>query len=110
MTAYALDEAAEPDWVVIAQAEGILSARHRLTIAEATAALRDDARALGVPLDRLAEDLVGCAGAPWGAIGWGDLDLELDDEVALQEEMRRRRREPLDLDAATEALLGKLLR
>ena len=109
MTVYALDEDTDPDWVVIAQAEGILSARHCLTITEATAALRDDARALGVPLDRLAEDLVGCAGVPRGAAGRASLALDLDDEVALQAEMRCRRHEPVDVDAGTEAILRTLL-
>lgn len=48
----------EPDWVVIAQAEGILAARHHTGITEAAIALRTSARLLGVPIEHLAQDLV----------------------------------------------------
>ncbi|MDT7745430.1 MAG: hypothetical protein QOE59_4508 [Actinomycetota bacterium] len=132
MTAYALDQDAELDRVVIARAEGILSARHGLTIAEATAALRADARALGVSVVRLADEVVCGAGDPrptpllesvraasstgdatrvpeWRAATAPVVDLDLDEERALHEESTRRRTAPLDLDAATEAMLRSLL-
>ena len=48
----------EPDWVVILQAEGILSARNHSSITEAALALRTHALALGVSIDQLAQDLV----------------------------------------------------
>jgi hypothetical protein len=48
----------EPDWIVIAQAEGILSARNHIDILEAATALRTKAEALGVPIDQFAHDLV----------------------------------------------------
>ena len=119
MTAYAQDQYrdADPDRVVIAQAEGIVSARHHLGIAGATAWLRDEAHALGVPLGWLAEDVVNSADAPdrvaaprprpVGRPGWACLDL--DEELALHEEMWRRRPEPLRLDETTEVALRRLL-
>jgi hypothetical protein len=118
MTAYVQDQDTDPDWVVIAQAEGILAARHRVSIADAVATLRTEADALRLPVGRLAEDLVDRAGGPGGtalpgtawAMGPADPDLDLDEEVALQEEIRLRRPEPLDLDAVTEAHLRALLR
>jgi AmiR/NasT family two-component response regulator len=48
----------EPDWVAIAQAEGMLSAREHVTVREASIALRARALAIGVPVDELARDLV----------------------------------------------------
>jgi AmiR/NasT family two-component response regulator len=48
----------EPGWVVIAQAEGLLSARDHITVREASIALRTRALAIGVPVDQLAQDLV----------------------------------------------------
>lgn len=48
----------EPDWVLIAQAEGIVSARDRISITEAAAALRDRAQTLDMAIDQLAKDLV----------------------------------------------------
>jgi AmiR/NasT family two-component response regulator len=48
----------EPDWIVIAQAEGVLSARDHIGILEAATALRTKAEALGVPIDQFAQDLV----------------------------------------------------
>jgi hypothetical protein len=58
MAAHGSHEDDEPDWVVIAQAEGILAARDGTDVAAAAAALRDRARTLGVPVDQLARDLV----------------------------------------------------
>jgi hypothetical protein len=122
MTAYVQDQDTDPDWAVIAQAEGILAARHRVSIAHAVATLRTEADALRVPVGRLAEDLVGRAGGPGGTVlpgtvrpvspPWSDPDVDLDlvEETALQEEIRLRRPEPLDLDAVTEAHLRALLR
>ena len=113
MTSYAQDREVESEWVVIAQAEGILSARHRLPIADATAVLRDDAHARGVPILRLAEDLVYDADRTW----WGaaadpersPVGLDLDEEQALHDGIRRRRPAPVVLDAETETLLRELL-
>lgn len=48
----------ELDWVLIAQAEGIVSARDRISITRAAAALRARARTLDMPIDQLAKDLV----------------------------------------------------
>jgi hypothetical protein len=48
----------EPDWVVIAQAEGILAARDHIGVTEAAIAMRTHALALGVSTDQLAQDLV----------------------------------------------------
>ena len=117
MTAYVQDQDTDPDWVVIAQAEGILAARHRISIADAVATLRTEADALRVPVGLLAEDLVGRAGgAAVPGTAWPvsplspDLDLDLEEEMALQEEIRLRRPEPLALDAVTEAHLRALLR
>lgn len=107
MTAYAQD--AELDRIVIAQAEGILAARHGMPIADAFSLLRDDARALGVSIGLLAEDLVGRAGAPERTAGPGSVGADLDEEIALQAEIRRRRPDPLALDAVTEARLRTLL-
>lgn len=58
MAAHGSHEDDEPDWVVIAQAEGILAARDHVSITEAAAALPVRARALGVSIDRFARDLV----------------------------------------------------
>jgi hypothetical protein len=129
MTAHVQDEAVEPDRVVIAQAEGILAARHRLGMTEATAALRSDARTRDVPIVRLAEDLVrrtrdprpgpvprpprGArppqAELPDTAVVCPELDRDLDEERELQDGIRRRRPAPPDLDAATEAVLRAFL-
>jgi hypothetical protein len=119
MTAYVQDQDTDPDWVVIAQAEGILAARHRIGIADAVATLRTEADALRMPVGLLAEDLVGRAGgAAVPGTAWPvsplspdlDLDLDLEEEMALQEEIRLRRPEPLALDEVTEAHLRALLR
>jgi hypothetical protein len=117
MSAIAQDQDAEPDWVVVAQAEGILSARHHFGIAEATARLRAEAFAVGVSIEELAEDLVRSAGVPDRRATPPYLRvarprsgcLDLDEEVALHEEMRSRRPEPLVLDGPTEAALRRLL-
>jgi hypothetical protein len=117
MTAYVQDQDTDPDWVVIAQAEGILAARHRISIADAVATLRTEADALRMPVGLLAEDLVGRAGgaavpgAAWPVSPLSpDPDLDLEEEMALQEEIRLRRPEPLALDEVTEAHLRALLR
>jgi hypothetical protein len=113
MTAHAQDQYTEPDWVVIAQAEGILSARHHLGIADAIVWLRSEALAFGVPVEQLAEDLVRSAGpadrVPLQPVSPGSVQLDLAEEVALHEEMRARRPEPLELDEATAAALRGLL-
>jgi AmiR/NasT family two-component response regulator len=58
MTEYVPHADDEPDWVVIAQAEGIVAARDHTGITEAAIALRTRARTLGVPIEQLAQDLV----------------------------------------------------
>ena len=114
MTAYAQDQHLEPDWVVIAQAEGILSARYRIDIAEATDWLRTEAAVLGTGIEELAGDLVQravgreSAAAP-RAVRPRSARLDLDEEIALHEEMRGRGPEPLALDVVTEAALRSLL-
>lgn len=55
------DEDLEFDWVMIAQAEGLLSVQERVTISEAADTLRSRARAVGVPVDHMARDLVAAA-------------------------------------------------
>ena len=111
MTAYAQDVG--PDWVLIAQAEGILSARYGLDIAEATDWLRTEAAVLGVGIDDLAEGLVRSAVAPKPAAPRAarprSAHPDLDEEITLQQEMRGRCAEPLALDVVTEAALRRLL-
>lgn len=51
----------EFNWVVIAQAEGLLSVQEQVTITEAADTLRNRARALGVPVEHVARDLVAAA-------------------------------------------------
>jgi AmiR/NasT family two-component response regulator len=58
MTEHVPHEDDEPDWVAIAQAEGVLSARERISVTEAATALRTRARARGVSVDKFARDLV----------------------------------------------------
>ncbi len=48
----------EPEWVVVAQAEGILSARDHIDILEAAVALRTRAAASGTPIEEVARELV----------------------------------------------------
>lgn len=115
MTAYAQDVG--PDWVVIAQAEGILSARYGFDIAEATDWLRTEAAVLGVAIDDLAEGLVRsavtrepvAAPRPLPAVRPRSALLDLDEEITLHEEMRGRSPEPVALDIVTEAALRRLL-
>lgn len=117
MTAYAQDQHRELDWVVIAQAEGILAARHDLDIAEATAWLRTEAAMLGTGIGELAEDLVRSAAGrepvvaprPLRVVRPRSARLDLDEEITLHDEMRGRRPEPRALDVVTEAALRRLL-
>lgn len=103
----------QPDWVVIAQAEGVLSARDRVSITEAAGRLRIMARALGKPVDRVARDVMRPLRARSGArydrlarSGPALADgLDLDEEVALHEEITRRRGGLPDLDADAESVL-----
>ena len=46
------------DWVVIAQAEGVVSARERVGITEAAELLRGRARARGLSIEHVARDLM----------------------------------------------------
>ena len=117
MTAYARDQHLELDWVVIAQAEGVLSARHDIDIAEATARLRTESAVLGTGIEELAEDLVRSAAGrepvaaprPLRVVRPRSARLDLDEEITLHDEMRGRRPEPLALDVVTEAALRRLL-
>ena len=106
----------EIDWVVVAQADGILPARDHISITQAATALRSRARALGVPIDQVAKERYR-AYDPDRATMTADevLDpvaqaalvegLDLHEEIALHQEIRRRRGVVPDLDAATKALL-----
>lgn len=45
-------------WAVIAQAEGVLAARHGLTVDEAAELLKLDAKTLGRPLSKIARRII----------------------------------------------------
>ena len=46
------------DWIVIAQAQGVVSARERVDITEAAELLRGRARARGLSIEHVARDLM----------------------------------------------------
>lgn len=64
MTESVPHEEAQLDWTLIAQAEGVLSARERVSITEAAEMLRDRAQALGMPVEHVARELVDSTRSP----------------------------------------------
>lgn len=129
MTEHVPHEADQPAWVAVAQAKGVLSARDGTGFAESSRTLRAGAldsptghvpqvlaqslrldRTATFPLTRGAGTLADtAAGTERGSFFTEGLDL--DEELALHEEMKRRRNDPPDVDAATDAALrAQLLR